>query len=73
LLSVSATTPWYGLLVTTSDLLIWPARQLASAINTSVLAGTQLLVYLEFLLSILIYGLLARLLVRLLNRWLNGH
>jgi hypothetical protein len=72
LLSVSATTPWYALLVTTSDLLIWPARQLAGAINPSVLAGTQLLVYLEFLLSILVYGILARLLVRLLNRWLNG-
>ncbi len=70
-LSVSATNIWLALLFATSDLLAWPARWLASHLNLSLLAGTQLLVYMEFLVIILAYGLFARLLVRFLKFVMN--
>jgi hypothetical protein len=71
LLGITATRPWFSLLFAVSDFFVWPVRWLAANINLSVLAGTQLLIYLEFLLIILAYGLFSRLLVRLLKVWLN--
>lgn len=72
LLSVGATTPWLTLLFAVSDLFVWPARWLVAHMNTSVLAGTQLLIYLEFLLIIFAYGLVSRLFVRVLKMVLNS-
>lgn len=72
LLGAKATAPWLALLFAASDLFVWPARWLAAHINTSLLAGTQLLTYLEFLVIILAYGLLSRFLERLLKALLNG-
>lgn len=65
--NVQITSPWLALLFAASDLFVQPIRWLAANINLSVLAGTQLLVYLEFLLAVLLYGLVSRLLVRLLR------
>lgn len=71
LLSITATSLWLNLLFDASDLFSWPTRWLAEHINVSVLAGTQLLIYLEFLLTILAYGILSRLLARFLKALLN--
>jgi hypothetical protein len=71
LLSITAKTPLLALLFAASDLFVWPARWLAANITISLLAGTQLLTYLEFLLSILAYGLFSRFLVRLLKIMLD--
>lgn len=71
LLNITATTFWLQLLYGVSDLFSWPARWLVANINVSVLAGTQLLIYLEFLVTILAYGFLSRLLVRFLRYLLN--
>jgi hypothetical protein len=64
---ISANTIWLELLLGASDLFVLPVRLLVANINTSVLAGTELLIYLEFLLAILIYMLFSRLLVRCLR------
>lgn len=71
LFNVQNTTLWLTLLFATSDLFVQPARWLAANINVSILAGTQLLVFLEFLLAALAYGILSRLLVRFLKVLLN--
>lgn len=68
--NVTATAPWFSLLATVSNLLVWPAQQVALNIRFAPLEGTQLLIYLEFLLIILVYGLFARLLVRFLKLFL---
>lgn len=70
--SVNPTTPWLSLLFAASDLLVWPASRLAANLNFPLLQGTQLLLSLEFLLSILAYGLVSRLVVRLLKMILNA-
>lgn len=72
LLGITRPKPWIDLLFVVSNLLVWPTRWLAANINLSLLAGTQLLIYLEFLLTILVYGLLSRILVRILKALLNG-
>lgn len=70
--SVNPTSPWLGLLFTVSDFLVWPASRLAANIKFSLLQGTQLLLSLEFLLSILAYGLVSRIVVRILKMLLNA-
>lgn len=67
LFSVTATNIWLTLLFGASDLFVTPLRLLAAYINFAPLAGTQLLIYLEFLLAILVYGLFSRLFVGLLK------
>jgi len=64
LLNITSTAVWFNLLLDVSDFLTWPARLLVAHINVSGLAGTQLLIYLEFLLTILAYGFLSRLFAR---------
>lgn len=71
IVNVQLTSPWLILLFAASDLFVQPIRWLAANINLSVLAGTQLLLYLEFLLAVLAYGLVSRLLVRFLKALLN--
>ena len=71
LFGVQNTTLWLTLLFASGDLFVLPARWLAANINLSVLAGTSLLVYLEFLVAILAYGLFSRLLALLLRALLN--
>lgn len=71
LLNVQNTTLWLTLLFAAGDLFVQPIRWLAANINLSVLAGTQLLLYLEFLVAVLAYGIFSRLLVRLLRALLN--
>jgi len=71
MLNVQPASPWLALLFAASDLFVGPVRWLAANVNLSVLAGTQLLLYLEFLLAVLMYGLVSRLLVRLLKALLN--
>lgn len=71
LLNVQNTTLWLTLLFAAGDLFVQPIRWLAANVNFSVLAGTQLLLYLEFLVAVLAYGILSRLLVRLLRAFLN--
>ena len=71
LFNVQDTTLWLALLFAAGDLFVEPLRVLAANINLSVLAGTQLLTILEFLVAILAYGLLSRILVRLLKMLLN--
>jgi hypothetical protein len=71
LFGVQSTTLWLALLFAAGDLFVQPARWLAANINLSLLAGTQLLVYLEFLVAILAYGLLSRLLTLLLRALLD--
>lgn len=72
LLNISADSLWLNLLFSAGDLFTWPTRWLVAHINVSVLAGTQLLIYLEFLLTILGYGILSRLLARLFRAILNN-
>jgi len=71
LFGVQSTTLWLTLLFAAGDLFIQPAHWLAANINLSVLAGTQVLIYLEFLVAILAYGLFSRLLTLLLRVLLN--
>lgn len=71
LFNVQNTTLWLTLLFAAGDLFVLPVRWLAANINLSFLAGTQLLILLEFLLAALAYGILSRLLVRLLKALLN--
>lgn len=71
LFGVQSTATWLTLLFSAGDLFVQPARWLAANINLSVLAGTQLLVYLEFLAAILAYGLLSRILTLLLRALLD--
>lgn len=67
LFGLAATTFWLNLLFVTSDVFVEPLRWLAANFNLAPLAGTQLLVYLEFLLAILAYGICSRILVGLLK------
>lgn len=67
LFDVVATTLWLHLLFVAGDVLVEPLRWLAANIDIAPLAGTQLLIYLEYLLAILAYGIFSRLLVGLLN------
>lgn len=71
LFAVQNTMLWLTLLFAASDLFVLPVRWLAASFPVLVLAGTPLLVYLEYLVAILAYGLLARLLAFLLRRVLN--
>ncbi|MEO7018667.1 MAG: hypothetical protein ABI234_00765 [Ktedonobacteraceae bacterium] len=71
LFGVAATTLWLGLLFVASDVFVEPLRWLATTINIAPLAGTQLLIYLEFLLAVIAYGLFSRLLVGLLKALLR--
>lgn len=71
LFNIQNTTLWLTLLFAASDLFVLPMRWLAANINLAFLAGTQLLILLEFLLAALVYGILSRLLVRLLKALLN--
>ncbi len=71
LFNVQNTTLWLTLLFAASDLFVQPMRWLAANVNISFLAGTQLLVFLEFLLAALAYGIFSRLFVRLLKALLN--
>ncbi len=71
LFAVQNTSVWLTLLSATGDLLVQPVRLLAENINVSILAGTPLLVYLEFLVAILAYGLFSRILTFLLRAILN--
>jgi hypothetical protein len=72
LAGVRSAAPWVTLLFAASDLFVLPVRVLAANINLSFLAGTQLLVVLELLVAILVYGVLSRLLVRLLRVLFNA-
>lgn len=67
LLGVTATTLWWRVLFLVSDVCVEPVRWLATTINVAPLAGTQSLTYLEFLLAILAYGIVARILVGMLK------
>jgi len=71
LFGVQNSALWLVLLSTAGDLFVQPVLWLATNINLSVLAGTQLLVYLEFLAAILAYGLFSRLLTLLLRALLD--
>lgn len=71
LFNIQNTTLWLTLLFAAGDLFVEPIRWLAANINLSILAGTQLLLYLEFLVAILAYGLFSRLFVRILRAFLN--
>ena len=71
LFEVQNTALWLTLLFAAGDLFVSPVRWLATNINLSILAGTQVLVYLDFLVAILAYGLFSRLLVPLLRALLN--
>jgi hypothetical protein len=66
-LGVVATTFWLNLLFVASDVLVEPLRWLATTINIGPLAGTPVLIYIEFLLAILAYGIFSRLLVGVLK------
>jgi hypothetical protein len=70
-LGIAATTFWLSLLFRASDLFVEPLRWLAADINFAPLAGTQLLIYLEFLLAIIAYGIASRLLVGFLKALLH--
>ena len=72
ILSVPANSVWLSLLYRACDLFVSPVSWLAANINVSVLAGTQLLIYLEFLFAILAYGILSRILVRILKIFFNS-
>jgi hypothetical protein len=71
LFGVQSTTRWLTILFAAGDLFVQPVSALAANINLSVLAGTPFLLYLEFLVAILAYGLLSRLLTPLLRALLN--
>jgi len=71
LFDVQNTTLWLTLLYAAGDSLVLPVRWLAANINLSVFAGTPFLIYLEFLVAILAYGLFSRLLTLLLRALLN--
>jgi hypothetical protein len=71
LFGVQNTAAWLTLLFAAGDFFVLPMRWLAESINLPVLAGTQLLIYLEFLVAILAYGLFSRLLTLLLRALLN--
>lgn len=71
LFAVQSSALWLILLSAAGDLFVQPILWLAANMNLSVLAGTQLLVYLEFLVAILAYGLFSRLLSLLLRALLN--
>lgn len=71
LFAIQDTTLWLALLFVASDLFLEPIRFLAANINLSILAGTQMLVILEFVFALLAYGLLSRLLALLLRALLN--
>lgn len=71
LFDVQGTAPWFALLLATGDLLVQPISWVAANINLSLLAGTPILPYLEFLVAILAYGLFSRLLTLLLRVLLN--
>lgn len=66
-LGVTATTYWLNVFFVASDVLVEPVRWLATSVNVAPLAGTPLLIYLEFLLAILAYGVFSRLLVGFLK------
>lgn len=71
LFGVQNTTLWLTLLYAAGDLFVLPVHWLAANINLSVLAGAPFLIYLEFLVAILAYGLFSRLLTLLLRALLN--
>ncbi len=71
-LGVTVTSLWLSLLFFASDLFILPMRWLAASVNIGPLAGTSLLIYLEFLLAIIAYGIASRLLVGLLKFLFSG-
>ena len=71
LFGVQSNTLWLTVLFAAGDLFVQPVSALAANINLSLLAGTQLLLYLEFLVAILAYGLFSRLLALLLRALLN--
>jgi len=66
-LNILATNIWLDLLFWACDQLVWPLRLLAANLAITWLQGTQLLIYLEFLLAILLYGLVARIVVGVLR------
>jgi hypothetical protein len=66
-LNVLATNVWLNLFFWACDLLAWPLRLLAASLTIPWLQGTQLLIYLELLLAILLYGLVARIVVGFLR------
>ena len=72
LFGVTITTLWLSLLFFASDVFVLPLRWLASNINVAPLAGTPLLMYLEFLLAIFVYRIVSRLLVGLLKALFRG-
>jgi hypothetical protein len=71
LFGVQSTNLWLTFLFAAGDLFVQPMRLLAANINLSILAGTQLLIYLEFLVAILAYGLLSRILTFILRSFLD--
>jgi hypothetical protein len=71
LFSVQATSVWLALLFAASDLFVEPLRLLVAKLNITLLAGTQTLTILEFLVAALAYGILSRILVRMLKALLN--
>lgn len=71
LFGVQNTATWLVLLFAAGDFFVLPMRWVAENINLPVLAGTQLLIYLEFLVAILAYGLFSRLLTLLLRALLH--
>lgn len=72
ILGVTVTNLWLSLLFFASDLFVLPLRWLAANVDLGLLAGTSLLLYLEFLLAILAYGIVSRLLVGLLKALFRG-
>lgn len=72
ILGVTVTNLWLSLLFFASDLFVLPLRLLAANVNLGLLAGTSLLLYLEFLLAILAYRIVSRLLVGLLKALFRG-
>lgn len=71
LFSIVATNIWLNLLFLASDLFVLPLSLLAADLNVGPLAGTQLLIYLEYLLAVLAYGLFSRLFVGFLKALLS--
>jgi len=68
---VQNTALWLTLLFAASDLFLLPVRGLAGHLNLSILAGTSLLTYLEYLVALLGYGLLSWFLSLLLRAFLR--
>ncbi|HEX7736945.1 MAG TPA: hypothetical protein VF458_19015 [Ktedonobacteraceae bacterium] len=71
LFGVQNTALWLTLLFAAGDLFVLPARWLAENINLPILTGSPLLIYLEFLVAILAYGLCSRFLTLLLRAILD--